>query len=247
MVDVLGYRAKIAVLVPATNTIVEPELHAMAPRGVTVHTGRFSVGQRDLRLDQPEQNVLDDICAAFEPSITQIARSAPNHLILGFSAPSYWGGREGSLEFGRRLEVLAGLPVTTGAGALDNALRTLGARRVAVLTPYAPAITERVQRFLEQCGHEVVATLSMDVPGALEIATVGDQRIRTALLELNRAEPDAIVQSGTNLSMAGLADEAERWLGRPVLAINSAMFWDALRRVGIPDRVNGFGRLLREH
>jgi maleate isomerase len=87
----------------------------------------------------------------------------------------------------------------------------------------------------------------MDVPGALEIATVGDQRIRAALLELNRAEPDAIVQSGTNLSMARLADEAERWLGRPVLAINAAMFWDALRRVGIPDRVDGFGRLLREH
>ena len=47
--------------------------------------------------------------------------------------------------------------------------------------------------------------------------------------------------------MAGLADEAERWLGRPVLAINAAMFWDALRRVGIPDQVDGFGRLLREY
>src|SRR5689334_7660579 len=145
MVDILGYRAKIAVLVPATNTIVEPELHAMAPRGVTIHTGRFSVGQRDLRLDQPEQAVLDEVCAAFEPSIKQIVRSAPRHLILGFSAPSYWGGREGSLAFGRRLEELAGLPVTTGSGALDQALQALGARKVAVLTPYAPAITGRVQ------------------------------------------------------------------------------------------------------
>jgi maleate isomerase len=246
MVDVLGYRAKIAVLVPATNTIVEPELHAMVPRGVTIHTGRFSVGQRDLRLDQPERAVLDGICAAFEPSIAQIVRSAPSHLIMGFSAPSYWGGREGSLAFGRRLEELAGVPVTTGAGALDSALRTLGARRVAVVTPYAQAITDRVQRFLEECGYEVPATISMHVPSALEIAEVSDERIRAALVELDRAGPDAIVQSGTNLSMVRLADEAERWLGRSVLAINAAMLWDALRRVGISDRVDGFGRLLRE-
>ena len=46
---------------------------------------------------------------------------------------------------------------------------------------------------------------------------------------------------------ARLADEAERWLGKPVVAVNAAMFWDALRRLGIPDRVDGFGRLLREH
>jgi maleate isomerase len=247
MVDVLGYRAKIAVLVPATNTIVEPELYAMLPRGVTVHTGRMSVWQRSLHPDRPELEVLDEVSATIEPSVRQIVLCAPNHLIMGISAPSYWGGREGSNLFGRRLEEQAGVPVTTGAGALDSALRTFGARRVAVLTPYAPAIGDRVQRFLEESGYEVVAAVSMGVAPPLAIAAVHAEQIRGALRELDRAEPEVIVQSGTNLPMARLADEAEGWLGKPVVSINAALLWDALRRLGIPDRVEGFGRLLREH
>ena len=247
MTDILGYRAKVAVLVPATNTIVEPELYAMAPPGVTIHTGRFSVGQRDLIQDRPDQAVLEEALAAFEPSVRQIARCAPNHMIMGFSAPSYWGGREGSLTFSRRLEEQAGVPVTTGAGALDSARRSRGVRRVAVLTPYAEGITDRVQHFLEESGYEVVKALSMRVPGPLEIAAVPPARLREALLELDHAKPEAIVQSGTNLPMARVAGEAEHWLGKPIVSINVALFWDALRRLKISDPVDGFGCLLRDH
>lgn len=58
---------------------------------------------------------------------------------------------------------------------------------------------------------------------------------------------EAIVQVGTNLSMVGLADEAEHWLGKPVLAINATTLWHALRAHGIEDRVHGAGPLLRLH
>jgi len=43
-----------------------------------------------------------------------------------------------------------------------------------------------------------------------------------------------------------LADEAERWLGKPVIAINAAIWWMALRDNGVEDKVYGCGRLLRE-
>jgi maleate isomerase len=65
--------------------------------------------------------------------------------------------------------------------------------------------------------------------------------------ELNGRDVEAIVQVGTNLSMVRLADEAERWLDKPVLAINAVTLWHALRINGIPDRMRGFGSLLREH
>ena len=57
---------------------------------------------------------------------------------------------------------------------------------------------------------------------------------------------DALVQAGTNLSILRLADEAERWLGKPVIAINAAIWWKALRDNGIEDKIAGYGRLLRE-
>jgi maleate isomerase len=246
--DILGYRAKIAVLVPVTNTVVEPEMHAVAPRGVTLHTGRFAVFQSDLRSDRPEQEVMEGVYAKFEPSITEIVRTLPSHLIMGFTAPSYWGGRAGNQEFERRLQALAGgVPVTTGAGSLDKALQALGARKVAVLTPYTPAITQQVERFLTESGYEVTGSVSMQVAPPVAIAQVPDSQIIAALRELQRGGPDAIVQSGSNLPMAYLADGAERWLGCAVLSINVAMLWDALRRVGVQDQVDGFGRLLREH
>ncbi|MFF5228814.1 hypothetical protein [Dactylosporangium sp. NPDC000521] len=58
---------------------------------------------------------------------------------------------------------------------------------------------------------------------------------------------DAVVQCGTNLSMVRLADEAERWLGKPVIAINAATWWMALRDNDIPDKVHNAGSLLRDH
>ncbi len=67
------------------------------------------------------------------------------------------------------------------------------------------------------------------------------------LRELDSPDAEAIVQVGTNLPMLRLADEAERWLGKPVLAINATTLWHALRALGIRDRIEGAGRLLREH
>lgn len=55
------------------------------------------------------------------------------------------------------------------------------------------------------------------------------------------------MQCGTNLSMVRLADEAERWIGKPVIAINAATWWMALRENGITEQLHGFGSLLREH
>ena len=57
---------------------------------------------------------------------------------------------------------------------------------------------------------------------------------------------DAIIQVGTNLSMVRLAAAAEMWLGKPVIAINTATYWHALLQNGILDKIPGLGRLLEE-
>ena len=68
------------------------------------------------------------------------------------------------------------------------------------------------------------------------------------MIELNGdgRDTDAIFQVGTNLSMVRLAAEAENWLGKPVIAINTATYWHALRQNGIMDKISGLGRLLEE-
>jgi maleate isomerase len=250
MPDVLGYRAKIGVLVPSTNTIVEPELHAMVNagvRGVSIHTGRIPVFNQDLQGPAEEEAFREHVLASLADAVRALMTAAPDYLVMGLSAPTFWGGREGARRFTEQLAELARVPVTTGAEALERALEVLGARRVAVLSPYKAANEGQVRRFLDECGYETVAMHSLLSPTALAIADVGSAEVRAAAQALNGARPDVLVQSGTNLAMAQLADELESELGKPVLAVNTATLWDALRRQGFTDQVKGFGCLLREH
>ncbi len=80
------------------------------------------------------------------------------------------------------------------------------------------------------------------------IAEVTPDTLREKLLILHGdgRDVDAIVQVGTNLSMVRLAAAAELWLGKPVIAINTATYWHALRQSGIPDKIAGLGRLLED-
>ena len=76
---------------------------------------------------------------------------------------------------------------------------------------------------------------------------VEEATIRAALCDLIDAGSEAVVQVGTDLVITRLADEAERWLGKPVLGVNAAMLWHALRARDIQDRLVGLGSILRMH
>jgi len=137
--------------------------------------------------------------------------------------------------------------VTVGSHACAAALAAYGGvRRLAVLSPYWPAMNSEVARYFADRGYEVVRDHAMQCPSWTGIAAVTPARCRAAILALDGDDVDAIVQVGTNLSMVRLAAAAELFLGKPVIAINTATYWHALRTMGIADRVEGFGRLLAE-
>ncbi len=78
------------------------------------------------------------------------------------------------------------------------------------------------------------------------IAKVTEKQMLDALLELNEHNVEALVQCGTNLAMARLAGEAEKWLKKPVIAINTATYWYAMRANGMEDVIDGFGSLMTD-
>jgi maleate isomerase len=142
----------------------------------------------------------------------------------------------------------AGVPVTMGSLACIEALRCYpAARRVGILTPYQPVGDAHVRRFFEESGYAVAAVHSLKQPSEVQIAHASEARIQAALDTLAAAGVDAIVQAGTDLAVADLAEGAERRLAIPVLPINTATYWSALRRAGISDRREGFGSLFAQH
>ena len=248
MPDVAGFRAKLAAIVPSTNTIVEADFHHLFRiPGVTFHTGRMYIERPALGSDDAFAALLGQVDAAFETALRDVMTCKPDYLVMGMSAPTFWGGREGNAAFRERARRLSGLEVTTGAEACSAALAALGARRIAVLTPYQPIMREQIVRYFEESGFPVTRYVDLMCPSATAIAAVTEDELRRVLRGLDGPDVDAIVQVGTNLSMVGLAAEAEGWLGKPVIAINTAIIWHAYRANGLEDRLYGLGALLREH
>ena len=247
MPDAAGYRIKFGVIVPSTNTVVEADYNRMAPPGVTFHTGRMYIEQPLMDSDERFEALLVQIRGSIRVAIRDVMTCQPDSLIMGMSSETFWGGVEGNAQFIERVKVQAGLHVTTGASACRAALERHGIRRIAVLSPYQPVADRQVTRYFEEAGFEVVGFQSLRCPTATSIAEVPEARLLPIVRDLNGPDAEAIVQIGTNLSMIRLADEAERWLGKPVLAINAVTLWHALRTNGIPDQMRGFGSLLREH
>lgn len=247
MTDALGWRRKFGVIAPSTNTIVEPDFYSMTVPGVTAHFSRIHIRNQDLSDDANFEHLLvqirDEIGAACERVLT----CEPDYMVMGMSAETFWGGVEGNREFVRQIKAITGLEVATGAEACERALKLYGARRIGVVTPYQPVGDQNVVKFFSEIGFEVTAIEGLKCPTAVAIAHVTEDELRDAIRKVDGPDVDAIVQCGTNLSMVRLADEAERWLGKPVIAINAATWWMALRDNGIDDKVYGAGSLLREH
>lgn len=246
MTDALGWRAKFGVLAPSTNTIVEPDFYRMIVPGVTAHFSRIHIRNQALGNDAAMEALLDQIREEMEYTVQRVMTAEVDYMVMGMSAETFWGGMAGNREFIRQIKDWSGLDVATGAEACERALGLFGAKKIGVVTPYQPIGDENVIKFFNEIGFDVVNIKGLRCPTAVSIAHVTEDELRKALIEVDGHDIDALVQAGTNLSMVSLADEAERWLGKPVIAINAATWWMALRENGIEDKVYGCGRLLRE-
>jgi len=248
MVDSLGFRLKLGIIAPSTNTSVQPEMDAMRPFGVTNHFGRLYIRDDPIKNDDDFNKLMDNIRATMEDAARVVMTCQPDRLVLGMSSETFWNGLEGSNVIARMQEVAGGAPVTTGAEAVRAALTTYGnIRRIAVITPYMPVGDAQVRRFFGDCGFEIVALKGLKCGSPVQIAHVSEKQLRNAIIEVDDSAVEAIVQVGTNLAMARLAGVAEFWIDKPVIAINTAIYWHALRQSGVTDRVPGFGSLLGEY
>jgi len=247
MPDVVGYKAKVGLIVPSTNTVVEHDVWSIRPPGVTFHAGRFMVESPDLSTNEKFLHFLDLIRDTIPGSVEDVMTAKPDYIMMGMSAETFWGGKEGNEDFIARIDAITGgLGITTGASALDNALGKLGVNRIACITPYQTVGDEQVELYFTEMGYDVKRVLGLKCDTATSIADVTPAEVVAAINELNGPDVDAIVQCGTNLSMVGVADAAEQMLGKPVLAINAVCVWDTLRNLDIDDQFVGFGSMLRD-
>jgi len=229
MTDVLGWKKKFGVLGPSTNTIVQPDFDDMRVGGVTNHYSRILTPNSQAISNETFLAGTTKISEGVLDAVRSVMTCSPDYLVMGMSAVTFYDGIAGADAFVKKVEDESGIKISVGSHATSAALNAYGnIKKIAFVSPYYPIANAEVKRYFEECGFEV-------------------DRLRTLIREeLNGDDVDAIVQVGTNLSMIRLAAEAEAWLGKPVIAINTATYWHALRANKINDQMTGFGRLLSD-
>ena len=252
----VAHRARIGVLIPSTNTGVEYDLAKFQLTGVSWHPSRFWIELKNWADETKKTGESDS--AVFERflemmrgemprGIKNVLSSKITHLMLGMSAETFWGGMEGNVAFEKDIKDQIGdLGLTTGAAACRDALKLFKAKRISVITPYPPVGDANVRRFFDEIGFQVKHIAGLNRPSATAIAETSIKQVVDAVKAIDGDDVDAIIQCGTNLSCVDLFPTLEHWLEKPLIPINVATIWHALRACGIKDQVIGKGRLMEE-
>lgn len=231
MADTLAPRAIIGVMTPAMNTVVQPELELLRPKGVTNQMQRFRLGG-----DIVSEDLIEEALKLMDCN--------PAALCIGLTTDAGPGGVTKLARRCAELEDVVGVPVLNASAADHAALRALGAKRVAVVTPFNAEIDQHVKANTEGAGFEVVAIEGTCAPSLPEICETPLDDIRAVFARVANSDCDAILQVGTALPVVSLIAELEAEHRKPIVACNAAVYWQTLRAIGLSDAVTGYGRLL---
>ena len=228
-----GSRYKLGIMLPAGNTVAEPQLTAMLPHGVSLHTTRLRL------LNADKLAMLDRL----EEAVALLADAHVDRIAFHCTAVSMWSP-EMSAQITERIAACTAIPSVVTSDAIVAALRTLGASKIVLVSPYVQSTNDREVALLAHNGITVLREKGLATEATM--GTIEPARWREEVLAMRDPAAEAYFVSCTAIKSADVIDELERELGRPVITSNQGMLWHALRSAGITDSVAGYGALLRE-
>jgi maleate cis-trans isomerase len=234
-------RHRLGFITPAINVIAEDDYIALADDDIGVHFARADV-DTDCEVAEQFQQMID---AA--PSLAaSIAKAGVAVVGFACTSASFFQGKGSDQVIAENMTAAAGVPTFTTATAAVSALRTVGAKRLAVATPYLSWVYEAERVFFQDAGFDVLAINGLERLGGTDINSISEEEIRVLVADVEKENADAIFVSCTDLPVLGLIDELERTHGKPVVTSNQATYWAAAKVAGVPP-VSGYGTLLRDH
>jgi maleate cis-trans isomerase len=231
-----GLRARFGIMLPASNTVVEPLGAAILPPGVSLHATRLM-----LHAGPGALSMLDRL----EEATQLLADARVDRLIFHCTAITMHAP-EMPEQIRRRIAAITPLPVTITSETIVAALRAFGARKIVLVTPYDQGTNDREARFLAHHGITVLRDRALGCDDGVAMGAVEPRQWIDETIAMRDPEADAYFLSCTQIRAAEAIEPIERALGKPVVTSNQGMLWGALRDAGIADPVDGYGRLLRE-
>ena len=224
----------------STDLASESDFFKMAPEGVGIHITR-------LKTDDFTTN--ETLLRHVENMAEAASRIQPDikPRIISYSCTS------GSIVIGEKRifqEIKKGAPwaepMCLVTGVVD-ALQTLNIKRLVVGTPYLDEINSLEYQFLTKKGFDVLDIQGLNLKTGIDFGRVTPNYWKNFALQLDRIEADGIFLSCGGIRSLEVVDEIEKIIGKPVITSNQAQFWSCLRRAGIKDKLNGFGKIFQEN
>ena len=236
--DGLARRAALGLIVLETDETIEAEFKNFIDLdGVSLYHSRVP--------SDPE--VTPETLSRMEAEIPRAVGLLPQNACLDVIGYACTSGATiiGEENVARAIEsVRPGVAVSTPIGAAKAALGTLGVRRLGFVTPYLAEVSAAIRQNLEQDGIEINAFVSFEQAEEKIVARITPGSLLEAIVHVGAtAQCDGVFVSCTNLRAAGIVDEAEQRLAKPVFSSNQALAWHMLRLAGIDDCIPGWGRL----
>ena len=234
------HRAKIGYLLLATEQTIEDDVFKLRPDGVGVHFTRIPI----------PDSITNDTLAAQADHMAQVAATI---LPDGSLDVACYACTSGSLVIGEERvfkELRAGAPnakPTSLITGVINALRALNVKRISVATPYLNEINRREAVYMSEAGFDVLNITGLNLEKDSEMIRVPPDYLVDFAMAVDQPDSEALFISCGALRTLDVVEEIEQRLGKPVVCSNQAMIWDCLRLAGIEDRMEGYGRLLRNH
>jgi maleate cis-trans isomerase len=224
------------VLIPSTNTTVEIEYSRLLPPGLQVHVGRLGKGG----------------ATPFSPSLdadieyqSHLLGSAKVEVVgLAQTSASLFADNYDEVTI-RRMSAGAGVPAVTSAVAIGQAVQALGARRIALVSPYSAEVIGRAKQYYEsKFGLQVLATEGFGATDAYAIGQLDADAARAGFARIDRPGIEVLVVPGGNFPTMPHIAGWEAAFGKPVITTNQAALWAMLRVMQFADKIPGLGRLL---
>jgi len=216
---------------------MEPDFYQMAPPGVTVHTAR-------MLLREVTPDALKEMAGEAARAARLLKTADVDILAYGCTSGSLIRGVEWEKSLKVRLEETAGVPAVTTAGAVVDGLRTLGADRVSVFTPYTDVVNMHERLFLEAHGYRVDTIRGLGLTDNQRIGRVSKKQLESFIAPAPGS--DAVFVSCTNLPVVHLIEALEEKHRLPFVTSNQATMWAALRGLD-QSNIDGYGALLSDH
>jgi maleate isomerase/arylmalonate decarboxylase len=224
---------RIGLIVPSSNTNVEPDCVSLCPAGVTIHSARS--GGYDVEAIPDSNEMRNFVRQSLDQNCQDLMDARVDIIAYGCTSATLADGPAFDVEFCQNLTAMTGRPAITTAGALVTAVHQIGATRVAFTSPYVKILSDEAVSYLTQSGIAVVNTASFDQElSSLEQNALTPQDAYDMALKADHKDAQAIVISCTDYRALEAVPAIEHALGKPVITSNQALMFACLKRLNIP-------------